>query len=140
MVTLLIVVSTLLVLLNVKLMMSRKLMVEQESERLEAAMAEFVAAVEQENDALYDKLMERVEQAEAKMAGREQADLPTVPAVQPESALDDVVVPAVETSRRDQVRQLMRQGFSAAHIAKLLELPIGEAEVAVQLEKKRQIQ
>ena len=69
MVTLLIVVSTLLVLLNVKLILSRKLMVEQESERLEAAIAEFVAAVEQENDALYDKLMERLEQAEAKMAG-----------------------------------------------------------------------
>ncbi len=115
-------------------------MVEQESERLEAAMAEFVAAVERENDALYDKLMERLEQAEAKMAGGEKADLPTVPTVQPESVLDDVVVPAVETSRQDKVRQLIRQGFSAAHIAKLLELPIGEAEVAVQLEKKRQIQ
>lgn len=115
-------------------------MIEQESERLEAAMAEFIAAVERENDALYDKLMERLEQAEAKMARGEKADLPTVPTVQPESALDDVVVAAVETSRRDKVRQLMRQGFSAAHIAKLLELPIGEAEVAVQLEKKRQIQ
>lgn len=132
MVALLIVVSTLLLLLNVKLMMSRKLMVEQESERLEAAMAEFITAVEQENDALYDKLMDRLEQTEAKMAQWEKAERPA-------EELKSAAQPPVETSRREKVRQLTKQGFSAAHIAKLLELPIGEAEVAVQLEKKRQI-
>ncbi|ANU21023.1 hypothetical protein BBI15_12935 [Planococcus plakortidis] len=131
MVALLVVVSTLLLLLNVKLMMSRKLMVEQESERLEAAMAEFITAVEQENDALYDKLMDRLEQTEAKMAQWENA-------VSPAEETKIANQPPVETSRREKVRQLTKQGFSAAHIAKLLELPIGEAEVAVQLEKKRQ--
>ncbi|WP_211652939.1 DUF6115 domain-containing protein [Planococcus alpniumensis] len=136
MVGLLIVVSTLLLLLNVKLMMSRKLMVEQESERLEAAMAEFITAVEQENDALYDKLMDRLEQTEAKMAQWEKRDHPVE---EPKSADFSADQPPVETSRREKVRQLTKQGFSAAHIAKLLELPIGEAEVAVQLEKKRQI-
>ena len=131
MVALLVVVSTLLLLLNVKLMMSRKLMVEQESERLEAAMAEFITAVEQENDALYDKLMDRLEQTEAKMAQWENV-------VSPAEETKIANQPPVETSRREKVRQLTKQGFSAAHIAKLLELPIGEAEVAVQLEKKRQ--
>ncbi|MEZ0480733.1 hypothetical protein [Planococcus sp. SSTMD024] len=135
MVALLIVVSTLLLLLNVKLMMSRKLMVEQESERLEAAMAEFITAVEQENDALYDKLMDRLEQTEAKMAQWEKAEHQ---AEEPKSADFSGDQPPVETSRREKVRQLTKQGFSAAHIAKLLEFPIGEAEVAVQLEKKRQ--
>ncbi|MBU9672582.1 hypothetical protein KQ939_11630 [Planococcus sp. CP5-4] len=136
MVGLLIVVSTLLLLLNVKLMMSRKLMVEQESERLETAMAEFIAAVEQENDVLYDKLMDRLEQTEAKMMQWEKTDHPVAEPAGPALSADP---PSVETSRRDKVRQLTKQGFSAAHIAKLLELPIGEAEVAVQLEKKRQI-
>ena len=110
-------------------------MIEQESERLEAAMAEFITAVEQENDALYDKLMDRLEQAEAKMAQRETTD---APAAEQESVPAPVAPPASD-SRRDKVRQLTKQGFSASHIAKLLELPIGEAEVAVQLEKKRQI-
>lgn len=136
MVALLIVVSTLLLLLNVKLIMSRKLMIEQESDRLEAAMAEFITAVEQENDALYDKLMDRLEQTEAKMAQLEKME---DPAQEPKSAVRSADKPPVETSRREKVRQLTKQGFSAAHIAKLLELPIGEAEVAVQLEKKRQI-
>lgn len=136
MIALLIVVSTLLLLLNVKLMMSRKLMVEQESERLEAAMAEFITAVEQENDALYDKLMDRLEQTEAKVAQWEKAEHKVK---EPKSADFSADQPPVETSRREKVRQLTKQGFSAAHIAKLLELPIGEAEVAVQLEKKRQI-
>lgn len=136
MVALLIVVSTLLLLLNVKLMMSRKLMVEQESERLEAAMAEFIAAVEQENDALYDKLMDRLEQTEAKIAQWEKADHQTE---ELKSALAPTDQPIAETNRRAKIRQLTKQGFSAAHIAKLLELPIGEAEVAVQIEKKRLI-
>ena len=110
-------------------------MIEQESERLEAAMAEFITAVEQENDALYDKLMDRLEQAEAKMAQRETTD---APAAEQESVPAPIAPPAAD-SLRDKVRQLTKQGFSASHIAKLLELPIGEAEVAVQLEKKRQI-
>jgi DNA-binding NarL/FixJ family response regulator len=135
MVVLLIVVSTLLLLINVKLMMSRKLMVEQESERLEAAMTEFITAVEQENDALYDKLMERLEQTEAKMAQWEKANHQTE---EPKSTFPSADPPVVETNRQVKIRQLMKQGFSAAHIAKLLGLPIGEAEVAVQIEKKRQ--
>lgn len=135
MVVLLIVVSTLLLLVNVKLMMSRKLTVEQESERLKAAMAEFITAVEQENDALYDKLLERLEQTEAKMAQWEKANHQTE---EPKSALLPDAQPVAQTNRRAKIRQLTKQGFSAAHIAKLLELPIGEAEVAVQIEKKRQ--
>lgn len=136
MIALLIVFSSLMLLLNVKLIMSRKLMAGQESERLEVAMGEFIAAVEQENEALYDKLLERLEQTEAKMALLEKRGLP---AEQSKHVFLPEEQPAVEGNRREKVRQLTKQGFSAAHIAKILELPIGEAEVAVQLEKKRQI-
>lgn len=135
MVALLIVVSTLLLLLNVKLMMSRKLMVEQESERLEAAMAEFITAVEQENDALYDKLMDRLEQTEAKVAQWEKAEHKVK---EPKSADFSADQPPVETSRRESAAAHETR-FLGCPYCKAIELPIGEAEVAVQLEKKRQI-
>lgn len=143
MVGLLIVVSVLLLLMNIKLMMSRKLMIEEESDRLEAAMAEFVEAVEKENDALYEKLTARLQVAEAKMeriSKLEQATPKPQAAEQVEEPAAATFVSKPEgTSRREQIRQLMKQGFSAAHIAKLLNLNIGETEVAVQIEKKRQI-
>lgn len=111
-------------------------MIEEESERLEAAMGEFVEAVEQENEALYDKLMERLQETEAKL---ERLSKPQQETTEPQTALHLVSKPEVEVSRREKIRQLTKQGFSTAHIAKLLDVKIGEVEVAVQIEKKRHI-
>lgn len=111
-------------------------MIEQESDRLEAAMAEFVEAVEQENEALYDKLMDRLQETEAKLERLSGTQQETP---EPQTALHLVSKPEVEVSRREKIRQLTKQGFSAAHIAKLLNVNIGEVEVAVQIEKKRHI-
>lgn len=128
--------SLLLLAVNVKWMLSRKELAEKEAERLEAAMADFILAVEQENNELYDKLLERLEQTEARLeklsVSSEAQEMPKAEAEQKP--------PVAEGSRRDKIRQLNKQGFSTAHIAKLLGLTMGEAEVAVQIEKKRQIQ
>lgn len=128
MVAFLMVLSTLLVLMNIKLIHSQKHTAEEASEQLEIRMAEFIEAVEKENEALYQKMLERLQEAEAKREGAEGVAEPR---------LQLAALP--EQNPRGQIGQLARQGFSASHIAKLLDMNIGEAEVAVQLEKKRQI-
>lgn len=134
----------------------RKIMLK-DAEAVNSIMAEFVENVEQENDELYNRLVEHIAQKESRMEEQmrklEQKIGTTVPALaqEPVAGTQKVkmtkqqkVVKAVEPEldpelpENEKIEQLHKQGFSPVQIAKVVTAERGEIELIINMYKKKQ--
>lgn len=134
----------------------RKNMLE-DAEAVKSSMEEFVANLEEENDGLYNRLVEHIAQKESrteerlreleqKIAEGPEASAPeAVPAAKkpktakqkaaskpPEQAVDP------ELPENEKIEQLHKQGFSTAQISKVVTAERGEIELIINMFKKKQ--
>ncbi|MFD1032778.1 DUF6115 domain-containing protein [Metaplanococcus flavidus] len=134
----------------------RKVM-REDTESVNASMEEFVANLEQENDELYNRLVEHIAQKESRMADRlhelEQkiGGEPAAPAMEPVPTAKKIKAvkqkeavkpaePAVDPAlpENEKIEQLHKQGFSTAQIAKVVSAERGEIELIINMFKKKQ--
>ncbi len=129
---LLIAVIILLMLMNIKLMLSvkKQQIDEEEPAEIHKSMAEFVAQLEKENDELYDKLIAYIKDSELQLAER-------VERLEENFASDFEEAPQLASIETEKMLQLSRQGFSSKQIAKVLQVDYGEVELVVNMNKKR---
>lgn len=129
---LLIAVIILLMLMNIKLMLSvkKQQIDEEEPAEIHKSMAEFVAQLEKENDELYDKLSTYIKDSELQLAER-------VERLEENFASDFEEAPQLASIETEKMLQLSRQGFSSKQIAKVLQVDYGEVELVVNMNKKR---
>lgn len=134
----------------------RKNMLE-DAEAVKSSMEEFVANLEQENDGLYNRLVEHIAQKESRMEERlrelEQkiADGPTAFAPDPvpagknaeivkqkkaTKAAEPIVDPKLPEN--ETIEQLHKQGFSTVQISKVVAAERGEIELIINMFKKKQ--
>lgn len=134
----------------------RKAMLE-DAEAVHSSMEDFVANLEQENDELYNRLVEHIAQKESRMEERlrelEQriGNGPAAAAIEPmpvapkgkAAKQNKVVTPAEpdidpELQENEKIEQLHKQGFSPAQIAKVVAAERGEIELIINMYKKKQ--
>lgn len=134
----------------------RKIMLE-DAEAVNSSMEEFVANLENENDELYNKLVEHIAQKESRMEERirelEQkigngavalSAEPVTEAKKSKAAKQKNVVKPAETEidpelpENEKIEQLHKQGFSTAQIAKVVTAERGEIELIINMFKKKQ--
>ena len=137
----------------------RKIMIE-DAEAVNSSMEEFVTNLEQENDELYNRLVEHIAQKESrleerldeleKQIGNEPAAAPIEPAVpakkQKASKAVQQTVKTKPTERdidptlpeNERIEQLHKQGFSTSQIAKVVAAERGEIELIINMYKKKQ--
>lgn len=129
----------------------------EDADAVKFSMEEFVENLEQENDELYNKLVEHIAQKESRMEERlrelEQkiAEIPasitpeTVTAskkpkaAKPKAAAkpaEPMVDP--ELPDNEKIEQLHKQGFSTAQISKVVAAERGEIELIINMFKKKQ--
>lgn len=128
-----------------------------DAEAVKANMEEFVANLEEENDALYNRLVEHIAQKESrteerlreleqKIAGGPEAATPAAlpaakkPKAAKQKALPKPPEPAVdpELPENEKIEQLHKQGFSTAQISKVVTAERGEIELIINMFKKKQ--
>lgn len=132
----------------------RKHMLE-DAEAVKSNMEEFVENLEQENDELYNRLVEHIAQKESRMEERlrelEQkiADGLTAFAPDPAGKNPEIVKqkkaitsaePVVDPKlpENETIEQLHKQGFSTAQISKVVAAERGEIELIINMFKKKQ--
>ena len=134
----------------------RKIMLE-DAEGVNSSMKEFVENLEQENDELYNRLVEHIAHKESRMEERlrelEQkiGNVPAALSPEPEPVTkgpkavkqkaaskpeEPVVDP--ELPQNERIEQLHKQGFSAAQISKVVTAERGEIELIINMFKKKQ--
>lgn len=134
----------------------RKIMLE-DAEAVKSSMEEFVGNLEQENDELYNRLVEHIAQKESRMEerlreveqkiGKGPAAVTAEPqpaAKKPKAANQKAVAkpaePVVdpELPENEKIEQLHKQGFSTAQISKVVAAERGEIELIINMFKKKQ--
>lgn len=134
----------------------RKAMLE-DAEAVHSSMEDFVANLEQENDELYNRLVEHIAQKESRMEERMrelELKIGIADSVQP--ADETPVAPKSKTGKQkktvkaaepeidpdlpenEKIEQLHKQGFSSAQIAKVVKAERGEIELIINMYKKKQ--
>ena len=134
----------------------RKTMLE-DAEAVNSSMEEFVENLEQENDELYNRLVEHIAQKESRMEERlrelEQKIGNGVAVVTPEPVpetkkpkaakhkvtpkpAEPVVDP--ELPQNEKIEQLHKQGLLTAQISKVVAAERGEIELIINMFKKKQ--
>lgn len=136
--------------------MQRKIMLE-DAEAVNSSMEEFVENLEQENDELYNRLVEHIAQKESRMEERlrelEQkvgngtalstpqpgAETKKIKAAKQKAATKPAEpVVDLELPQNERIEQLHKQGFSTAQISKVVPAERGEIELIINMFKKRQ--
>jgi len=134
----------------------RKNMLE-DAEGVNSSMEEFVENLEQENDELYNRIVEHIAQKESRMEERlrelEQkiGNVPAVLTPEPvpaakgpkaakQKAAPKPEEPTVDTElpENEKIEQLHKQGFSTAQISKVVAAERGEIELIINMFKKKQ--
>lgn len=134
----------------------RKIMLE-DAEAVNASMEEFVANLEQENDELYNRLVEHIAQKESRIEERmRELELKIGSGTAVHAADQALVAPKTKTVKQkktakpaepeidpelpenEKVEQLHKQGFSPAQIAKVVAAERGEIELIINMYKKKQ--
>ncbi|WP_223642516.1 DUF6115 domain-containing protein [Planococcus sp. 4-30] len=130
---LLIAVIILLMLMNIKLMLSvkKQQIDEEEPAEIHESMAEFVAQLEKENDELYDKLIAYIKDNELQLAER-------IERLEENLASDFEEAPQLASIETEKMLQLSKQGFSSKQIAKVLQVDYGKVELVVNMNNKQQ--
>lgn len=128
-----------------------------DAEAVKANMEDFVANLEEENDALYNRLVEHIAQKESRTEERLR-ELEQKVAEGPEPSTPEAVTatkmpktakqkaapmppePAVdpELPENEKIEQLHKQGFSTAQISKVVTAERGEIELIINMFKKKQ--
>ncbi|TWT04521.1 hypothetical protein FQV26_16050 [Planococcus sp. CPCC 101016] len=123
----------LLMLMNIKLMLSvkKQQIDEEEPAEIHESMAEFVAQLEKENDELYDKLTAYIKDNELQLAER-------IERLEENLASDFEEAPQLASIETEKVLQLSKQGFSSKQIAKVLQVDYGKVELVVNMNNKQQ--
>lgn len=134
----------------------RKIMLE-DAEAVNASMEEFVANLEQENDELYNRLVEHIAQKESRMEER-MRELELKIGTGTAAPIVDAVPVAPKTKitkqkktakpaepevdpdlpENEKIEQLHKQGFAPAQIAKVVAAERGEIELIINMYKKKQ--
>ncbi|WP_233786015.1 DUF6115 domain-containing protein [Planococcus halotolerans] len=134
----------------------RKIMLE-DREAVNSSMEEFVANLEQENDELYNRLVEHIAQKESRMEKRiRELELKSDNGIVVESVDKLPVAPKTKTVKQkkmakpaepeidpklpenEKIEQLHKQGFSPVQIAKVVAAERGEIELIINMYKKKQ--
>lgn len=132
---LLIAVTTILLLMNVKLMLSLKKQqpLDEDPTGIHDSMEAFVNQLEKENDELYDKLIAYIKDSEQKLMERvdhlEQNG---------SAAIEKTEIGEKNPVETGKVLQLSKQGFSSKQIAKVLQMDFGKVELIVNMQNKQQ--
>lgn len=123
----------LLMLMNIKLMLSvkKQQIDEEEPAEIHESMAEFVAQLEKENDELYDKLTAYIKDNELQLAER-------IERLEENLASDFEEAPQLASIETEKMLQLSKQGFSSKQIAKVLQVDYGKVELVVNMNNKQQ--
>lgn len=134
----------------------RKIMLE-DAEAVNSSMEQFVANLEQENDELYNRLVEHIAQKENRMEkrmrelelkigngsiaqGAEPAPVTPKTKAGKQKKAAKPAEPAVdpELPENEKIEQLHKQGFSPEQIAKVVTAERGEIELIINMYKKKQ--
>ena len=131
---LLIAIIILLLLMNIKLMLSvKKQQMDEGPAEVQESMAEFVAQLEKENDELYDKLIAYIKDNEAKLAERVERLERNASA-----NFEEAEIPEKDSVETEKIVQLSKQGFSPKQIAKVLQMDYGKVELIINMNNKLQ--
>lgn len=115
-------------------------------EVIQESIESFVAKIEKENDALYQKLVHYTKLKEAAVEVRlraleEKMDAGGTNVSLVEQPIEDVIQPKQPSDKdqeEDKISQLYKQGFSPKQIAKVLQMDYGKVEVIINMLNKRQ--
>lgn len=122
---------------------------KNENTEIQDSIESFVAKMEKENDALYQKLVHYIKLKEGAVEERlrilekkMEAYGRNVSVIEQSSTEDEIQTKTDQPSDKDQeeekVSQLYKQGFSPKQIAKVLQMDYGKVELIINMFNKRQ--
>lgn len=123
----------------------------EDTEAIHQSMEEFVTNLEEENDELYNKLIDYIKVKESKLDERirlleEQLDsgmmrastsVHTIDKQDDEKQTNDMNS-NVNEFENEKISKLYKQGFSPSQITKVLKMDQGEVELVINILKKKQ--
>lgn len=127
----------------------KRAQLKEHIDAIHGSMEEFVTSVEKENDELYEKMIDYIQDKDRKLDERIRMLEEKLNAINSDSAVLTLPpdtqaneikhsAPADNTQETDKLLQLYKQGFSEKQIAKVLQMDLGEVELVLNMFKKKQ--
>ena len=127
----------------------KRAQLKEDIDAIHGSMEEFVTRVEKENDELYEKMIDYIQDKDSKLNERIRMLEEKLNAISSDNAFQTLPpdtqaheinhsAPADNAQETDKLLQLYKQGFSEKQIAKVLQMDLGEVELVLNMFKKKQ--